>query len=87
MGGSGGVDFSCSAEAFLTLPDECRRDGYLCVSAQQFAQGRVAQNALRQGLPVLIKGVGSHFDSSPFTVEELLEVAKLQNEMVSRWVS
>ncbi len=62
-------------------------DGYLCVSAQQFTQSRVAQNALQQGLPVLVKGVGSHFDSSPFTVEALLEVAKQQNEMVSRWKS
>ena len=76
------LDRAIDADAWEALPDECRQKGYFCVNEQQLRESWVAQNALRQGWPVLVKGVGSFFDPSPFTVEALMDIAKWQNAQV-----
>lgn len=76
------LDTAVDADAMKDLPDECRRRGYYCVSGQQFREHGLAQNALRQGWPVLVEGVGDCFDSAPFTVDALSDVGKRQNAQV-----
>ena len=66
----------------MQLPPECRKDGHYSVHAEIFKKCRVAPNAFREGMPVLVKSCGSHFDEAPFSPAALEELARAQNQLV-----
>ena len=70
------------AESLTHLPPDSQKNGYYSVSFDEFKECSLASNALRQGLPVLVKGVYALFDEAPFTPAALRNLANRQNRMV-----
>ena len=65
------------------LPMDCKKEGYFQVTAQQFKEHMVMENAIRLGIPVLVTTLGTEFEEKHFKRNALKSLVEDQNNLVS----
>lgn len=75
-----------SAEHIDALPTGWEEDGFFRVTAEQFQEHMVLENAIRFGIPVLVTTLGTEFEEKHFKRKALRSLVEDQNKLVSIWL-